>query len=384
MRAVPRSRRTVWVLLGVLVVLGVAGVGVAATPKPDFGVQVSPASQSVARGQTATYPVTTTGTGGFSGPVAYRVSGLPSGVTAGFAPSTTPISPRSPSATAMLSLAIARSAPAGTYGLTITGTSGNTRRSVSASLTVTYALDGSFTVTATPASVSVALGSTSVHTVTVAASGGFSGSVRLAPYGFWPAGVTPTFSPAVVSVASPVTSPTPSSATSSLQVATKAGATRDGTYTLYVVAASTNSTGRTTYQYAKVGIVIDSELSSKPFTISAGAPASGLAPGVAATPLDLTITNPRNKRLPVTNLSVVVTGTSAGAACGPDNFSVTQYSGPYPLYVPARATAVPLSMLGVAPNHLPRLAMVDKPTVNQDECKGVTVTLSFSGSARGN
>jgi hypothetical protein len=41
-------------------------------------------------------------------------------------------------------------------------------------------------------------------------------------------------------------------------------------------------------------------------------------------------------------------------------------------------------MLGVAPNHLPRLAMVDKPTVNQDECKGVTVTLSFSGSAQGN
>jgi hypothetical protein len=33
---------------------------------------------------------------------------------------------------------------------------------------------------------------------------------------------------------------------------------------------------------------------------------------------------------------------------------------------------------------MPQLAMVDKPTTNQDGCKNVKVNLSFSGSAQGN
>jgi hypothetical protein len=139
--------------------------------------------------------------------------------------------------------------------------------------------------------------------------------------------------------------------------------------------------GRSTIQYAKAETSHSKR--SKPFTISAGASPSGLAPGVAAMPVDLTITNPGNRRLLVTSLRVVVTGTSAGAICGPDNFAVSQYRGPYPLSVPAGATAVPLRRLGVAQNWLPQLAMIDKPMVNQDGCKGVTVALSFSGSALG-
>ena len=54
-----------------------------------------------------------------------------------------------------------------------------------------------------------------------------------------------------------------------------------------------------------------------------------------------------------------------------------------PLTVPANRTAT-LSSLGVPVAQLPTLSFDNKPSVNQDACKGATVALSFSGSAQGN
>ncbi len=382
MRAVPRHRRAVLVLVGVLVLLGIAGVGLAATLKPDYGLQVSPASQSVSQGQTATFMVTTTGTNGFSGAVALTVSGLPAGAAATVTPTTVSLAAGRAQAVTTVAVTTARTTPVGTHALTITGTSGKTKRSVSASLTLSRVLDGAFTVTADPAWVPVGPGSTAVYSLTVAATGTHSGPVRLAAHGTWPAGVTPALSPAEVTVASPATATVPSSAVATLQVAT-GRSVRDGTYPLQVVGTATDAAGRTTRQYAILQLVVDSKLSSKPFTIATGAPLTGLAPGAAPRPMDLVLANPNNQPLSVTNLSVVVTGTSAGAACGADNFRVVQYRGPYPLAVPANARGATLGSLGVPAAQQPQLAMVDKPTVNQDACKGVTVTLAFSGSAQG-
>jgi hypothetical protein len=65
------------------------------------------------------------------------------------------------------------------------------------------------------------------------------------------------------------------------------------------------------------------------------------------------------------------------------NFAVTQYSGPYPLTVPAGVTRT-LGALGIPSRQQPQLRMIDMPAVNQDACKGVSVSLSYSGSAQGN
>jgi hypothetical protein len=355
------------VLLGVLVVLAVAGgVGLAAQPKPDFRLGVAPASQSVQQGRSADYAVTLSGTDGFTGSVAFRASGLPRGVTATFGPATTLLTTGKSSVTTALSVETSDWSPVGSWTFSVIGTSGSTERTVSAGLTVNHDLSGPFALTASPSSLTVAPDSTAVITVSVPRDPGFTGVVDLAPYGLWPDGISPSLSaPAVANSAS------------TLRVST-AASTRPGTYSLVLVGSSSIG-GEKAYQYVRLEVVVAD--SNKPLGISGGTVA-GLAPGVGYQPLDLALTNPANRAVSVTNLSVVVTGTSAGTACGPENFGVSQYGGPYPLPLRARATDDTLSSLGIPPAQQPQLRMLDLP-VDQDACKNVTVDLSYSGSARG-
>jgi hypothetical protein len=367
MRTAARVRPTVVVLVGVLVVLAVAGgVGLAAQTKPDYGLGVAPASQSVQQGRSADYSVTLSGTGGFSGLVAYRVSGLPRGVTATFSPATVSLTTGNSSVTTALRVETSDGSPVGSWTFTITGTSGSTEREVSAGLTINHALNGPFGIAAAPSTVTIAPGSTAVFTVAVARDPGMTGVIDLAPYGLWPAGISPSFS-----------SPSVANSSSTLQVRA-AESSRPGTYTLFLVGSSSIG-GTRAYQYAQVQVVVAD--SKKPLGISGGEVA-GLAPGVGYQPLDLALSNPANRAISVTNLSVVVTGTSAGLACGPENFAVSQYSGPYPLPLHAGGTDVTLSSLRIPAAQQPQLMMLDL-SVNQDGCKNVTVDLSYSGSARG-
>jgi hypothetical protein len=104
-----------------------------------------------------------------------------------------------------------------------------------------------------------------------------------------------------------------------------------------------------------------------------------LAPGVSGF-IDVAITNPNNQPLNVTNLSVAVTGTSK-PACTTSNFSVTQFSGTYPITVPANSTRT-LSQLGITQSQRPKVTMINLP-VNQDVCKNTGVALSFTGTGSG-
>jgi hypothetical protein len=226
----------------------------------------------------------------------------------------------------------------------------------------------SFTVTAAQSAQTVVPGSTAVYAVSITRARGFTGPVELAPYGRWPAGISASVSPRSVT-----------GTTSTLRVTSAAAGTPAGSYPVYLVGSSSVH-GRTAHQYVQIQVAVAG--GGKSFSISGGG-VSGLAPGVLDQPLDLSLSNPGTRTISVTNLSVTVTGTSAGAACGPENFSVTPYSGAYPLYLPARTSGVPLSSLAVAPGRMPQLRMLDLP-VNQDGCKGVRVRLSYSGSARGN
>jgi hypothetical protein len=108
---------------------GTAGVTVITVPA-DFSLSVSPTSQSVRRGSTATYTVTIAGSGGFSGAVTLSLTGQPSGSTVTFTPN-----PATGSAT--LTIKTTSSTTRRTYALTITGVSGILNHTASASLTVT-------------------------------------------------------------------------------------------------------------------------------------------------------------------------------------------------------------------------------------------------------
>lgn len=107
---------------------------VSATATPDFAISASPASVSVAAGGTGTSTISTTISGGFNSAVALSASGLPSGVTAAFNP-TSIAAPGSGSST--LTFTAGSTAAAGTSTITINASGGGVSHSTTVSLTIT-------------------------------------------------------------------------------------------------------------------------------------------------------------------------------------------------------------------------------------------------------
>jgi cellulose 1,4-beta-cellobiosidase len=166
-------------------------------PVGDFQLTASPPSLSLNQGETGTSTITVAKSAGFSGAVELSASGLPSGVTAVFAPPST-------SSTSALTLTASSSAATGLSSVTITGKSGAVTHTTTVSLTVNTQGSPSFGLSATPASLAVDRGASASTTVGVSPSGGFSGSVALAAQGV-PAGVTAVFSPASTTSTSSLT-----------------------------------------------------------------------------------------------------------------------------------------------------------------------------------
>jgi hypothetical protein len=158
-----------------------------AATKPGFSVSVSPASVSVGAGKSVTATVNVTGTGGFSGAVALSASGLPSGVTGVFSPASI-----TGSGSSTLTLTAGAAAAASSSTLTLTGASGADSHAATLGLTVTPAAQPDFSLSVSPASLTVVAGSTGTATVTVGASNGFSSSVSLSSSGA-PSGVSVAF-----------------------------------------------------------------------------------------------------------------------------------------------------------------------------------------------
>ncbi len=92
----------------------------AAAPTPDFSLSASPGSINVAQGSSGSTTVSVSPQNGFSANVALSASGLPSGVTAAFSPSST-------SATSTLTLSASSAAATGTITISVNGTSPTSR-----------------------------------------------------------------------------------------------------------------------------------------------------------------------------------------------------------------------------------------------------------------
>jgi hypothetical protein len=160
-------------------------------PAPDFSISATPTSRSVVQGSGTNYTVTITPTNGFSSTVSFSVSGLPSGASASFTPSTI-----SGQGTTTLNVATALSTPVGSYTLTITGSTGALSHNAMVTLMVNSA--GDFSISASPATLSIASGHSGNYTVSIAAPQGFAGSVSLKVTGV-PSRVTASFNPVTVS-----------------------------------------------------------------------------------------------------------------------------------------------------------------------------------------
>ena len=100
----------------------------------DFAVSSSPTAVSVAQGNSANTTISTSISGSFNSAVSLTASGLPSGASATFTPS----SIAAPgSGTSTLTLATSSSTPTGSYTITVTGTGGGKTHTTTVTLTVT-------------------------------------------------------------------------------------------------------------------------------------------------------------------------------------------------------------------------------------------------------
>jgi subtilisin family serine protease len=189
---------------------------------PDFTVAAAPSSATTTPGGTVGFSVSVAGSNGFAGDVSLSLAGLSgSQASVSFSP---PVIAGG-TGTAQLTVATAATIAPGSYPLTITGTSGSTTRTATATLQVAPPAD--FGLTVTPSSVTVMAGTTGIATVGVSALNGFAGNVSLSLTGL-PAGVgTATFNPTVVAGAG----------SSQLSISVPVGAPA-GTYPLSVTGSS--------------------------------------------------------------------------------------------------------------------------------------------------
>jgi glucuronoarabinoxylan endo-1,4-beta-xylanase len=94
-----------------------------------FSLSPSASSLSVKQGASGTDTISVTDIGGFTGSVSFVASGMPSGVTAAF-------SPTSSTSSSVLTLTASSTATTGAFTITVTGTSGSTTASTTFTLAV--------------------------------------------------------------------------------------------------------------------------------------------------------------------------------------------------------------------------------------------------------
>ena len=139
-----------------------------ATPEPNsgFSLGASPSTVSAQPGGMGNSTITVNSLGGFAGIVNFSAVGLPSGVTASFAPSTV-----TGSGSTTLRLSVGGAVAAGSYPITVQGTSGAETESVPVTLTVSNG------VLLPPSTVSAGGGNTQVFVSWSSVSGASSYNV---------------------------------------------------------------------------------------------------------------------------------------------------------------------------------------------------------------
>ena len=260
-------------------------------PTPTITVASSSSQATAARGTAATFPITITRGGGFTGTVNLAASGLPTGVQAVFSPATLANGVTS----STLTLAVDSTASGATTAITITASgTGVTSQTASISLTVQTP---TISIASTTSTATAARGSSASYPLTITRGAGYAGTVNLSATGL-PAGVTATFTPA--SLASGITTSTLTLTVDS----TAAGATS----TITVTAAGTGVTSQTTTVMLTVpapaitlavgsstGTIVQGATTNIPVTVTrtngfTGAitvTAEGLPSGVTASPLSI-------------------------------------------------------------------------------------------------
>ncbi|MFI7633752.1 M4 family metallopeptidase [Nonomuraea sp. NPDC049400] len=269
------TTKAAWSAVSVAAMSGEPACG---TSTSDFSISLNPTSGSATPGGQATVTVSTQTTSGSAQTVSLSASGLPSGTTASFNPSSVTSGNSS-----TLTLSVGSSTAAGTYNITVTGTGSTTH-------TATYALTVSsnpptrdFSISASPASGTVQAGSAATTTIGTTTTAGTAQTVNLSASGL-PTGATAAFNPASVT----------SGASSTLTIST-APTTPAGNYTVTVTGTGVTATHTATY-----ALTVQSTSGGRTFTNGTNytiddwstiqSPITSTATGTATSPVKLSIT----------------------------------------------------------------------------------------------
>ncbi len=187
-----------------------------ASVTPDFSLSASPASLTIRSGSSGTSTITITFLNGFSDTVTLSTT-APTGWTADLSQTLISTSGQS-----TLNINVPNSASSGAYSVTVTGTSGSLSHTISLTVQVT---SPDFSISASPASLTIRSGSSGTSTITITALNGFTGTVTLSASA--PVGLAAGLSPVSIST----------SGKSTLTI-TVSSNTRTGTYTVTVTGTS--------------------------------------------------------------------------------------------------------------------------------------------------
>ena len=156
---------------------------------PGYYLSASPSTITATQGASSSSTITVTATGGFDSTVNLSATGQPAGVTVGFSPTSV-----TGSGTSSMSISVGSTVAVGTYTITVQGKSGSTTETTSVTLTVISA--GSFTLSASPNTITLTRGTSGTSTITSTVSGGFDSTITLSATG--ESNLTVTFNPSSI------------------------------------------------------------------------------------------------------------------------------------------------------------------------------------------
>jgi len=224
-----------------------------ATPSADFSISVVPGSRTVLPGGSASYTVTATPVGGFTGAISLSASGFSNDATATFNPINIVVNNTSPQSST-LTIGTTAGTPAGNYSLNVTGTSGNLQHSRSTQLTVSGTPSANLSITKT-ASPNPAISLASLTYRIVVTNNGPSPATNVIVTDQLPSG--PAFGSAIPSQGS----------CSGTPVTCNLGAIANASSAVVSITVTPQTTGQLTNTTSVVGAENDPDLSDNSVTI---------------------------------------------------------------------------------------------------------------------
>ncbi len=253
-------------------------------PPDYYTFEITPATRTIAPGDSTTYTVTLTSMLGYTGDVTLTASALPAGLippaTAVFAPNPVTV-PSGGTVTSTLTIDNTLGVPDDTYTITVDGDDGSGGLWTNTTELIVATPVDYYTFEITPATRTIAPGDSTTYTVTLTSMLGYTGDVTLTASAL-PAGLIPPAT--AVFVPNPVTVPSGGTAVSILTIDNTAGVP-DDTYTI-TVDGDDGSGGLWTNTTELV-------VATPTFDVTASPGFQMISPGQSAT-IDVTVTSVNN------------------------------------------------------------------------------------------